>query len=205
MIRNIVFDLGNVIFRFDRKKLISRFTADPGEAAFLDDEVISSDEWGLMDLGHLTLDEAIDSINGRTRNIHSRLVERFLSEWFMVMDVNEETVDIALKLREKGFRLFALSNISREPFRYFSSHRFFAACDGAVISAYEGLTKPDERVFRILLDRYGLEAAECLFIDDDDTGRSYGTAGRLGILGRPVRKNDPEDVKDLLREYGIIY
>lgn len=56
---------------------------------------------------------------------------------------------------------------------------------------------------RILLERYNLKAEECLFIDDDDTNRSYITANELGILGRRVEPNSKKDVIKLLNEFNI--
>ena len=72
-----------------------------------------------------------------------------------------------------------------------------------MISAYEHLVKPDEKIFMTLLDRYQLSPEECLFIDDDDTGKSLETANKLGILGRRVKPNDSQDVLTLLKEYKI--
>lgn len=72
-----------------------------------------------------------------------------------------------------------------------------------IISAQEHIKKPDERIFKILLERYNLKAEECLFIDDDDTNRSYETANGLGILGRRVIPNDYNDIKRELEEFGV--
>lgn len=58
-------------------------------------------------------------------------------------------------------------------------------------------------MYRLLLDRYNLNAEECLFIDDDDSGKNYETANRIGIKGRRVMPNQVEDVKKLLLEFGV--
>lgn len=60
-----------------------------------------------------------------------------------------------------------------------------------------------KKYFKRLLDRYKIVPEECLFIDDDDTGRSFETANALGINGRRVLPNDSEDVLKLLEEYNI--
>lgn len=88
-------------------------------------------------------------------------------------------------------------------FNYFKSNEFFALCEGIVISAHEHIKKPDEKVFNILLQRYNLKAEECLFIDDDDTGKSYKIANEMGILGGVVTPNDVEDIKQMLSEFEI--
>ena len=53
------------------------------------------------------------------------------------------------------------------------------------------------------MDRYGLNADECLFIDDDDSGKNYETANRIGIKGRRIMPNQVKDVKKLLLEFNV--
>ena len=79
-------------------------------------------------------------------------------------------------------------------YNYFKNIEFFKLCNGIIISAQEHIKEPDERIFKILLDRYNLKAEECLFIDDD-TNKSYETANKLGILGRRVIPNNFKDIK----------
>ncbi len=58
-------------------------------------------------------------------------------------------------------------------------------------------------MFEILLDRYNLKPEESIFINDDDTGRSYKTANEMGILGRVVLPNNVDDIEKMLMDYGI--
>ena len=88
-------------------------------------------------------------------------------------------------------------------YAYFSTHDFFKLCTGIVISAREGVKKPDKRIFDILLSRYNLKPEECIFIDDDDTGKSFETANKMGFLGRRVLPNSSTDIIKELGEYGI--
>lgn len=84
-----------------------------------------------------------------------------------------------------------------------TNDEFFSLCTGIVISAHEHVKKPDEKVYRLLLNRYNLNAEECLFIDDDDSRKNYETANRIGIKGRRIMPNQVEDVKKLLLEFGV--
>lgn len=63
--------------------------------------------------------------------------------------------------------------------------------------------KPDEKVFKLLLERYKLNAEECLFIDDDPSEQNYRTANKIGMKGRRIIPNKTEDVKKLLIEHEI--
>lgn len=137
MIKNIIFDLGNVIINYNQKKIINNFTEKEEEIKYIYDEIFHAPEWTLMDLGDITNDE------------------------------------------------------------------FFSLCTGIVISAHEHVKKPDEKVYRLLLDRYNLNAEECLFIDDDDSGKNYETANKIGIKGRRIMPNQVEEVKKLLLEFNV--
>ena len=53
------------------------------------------------------------------------------------------------------------------------------------------------------MNRYNLNAEECLFIDDDDSGKNYETANRMGIKGRRIMPNQVEDVRKLLLEFNV--
>ena len=65
MIKNIIFDLGNVIISFNQNKIISNFTQKQEEIKYICDEIFHAPEWELMDLGNITNDEAIEIINKR--------------------------------------------------------------------------------------------------------------------------------------------
>ena len=103
-----------------------------------------------------------------------------------------------------GYKIYILSNMAKETFEFLSSkYDFFDMVDGVVVSAFEGVKKPDNKIFEILLDRYSLEPEECLLIDDDDTNKTFETAIAMGIKGRHVKPNDVQDIKLLLSENGI--
>ena len=54
------------------------------------------------------------------------------------------------------------------------------------------------------MSRYKLKPQECIFIDDDDTGKSYNTANEMGIFGRRVLPNNAQDIEMTLKENDII-
>lgn len=201
-IKNIIFDLGNVILNFNKENIIKAFTDNKDEHDYLE-KIFDSQEWQMTDLGILTNQEAADNINKRNNYIYRDLTEKFLNNSYKELKINRDTADIGKSLKEMGYRIYVLSNIPHLAFNYIKDDEFFKLCDGIVISAQEHIKKPDKRIFEILLNRYNLNPKECIFIDDDDTGRSYGIAQELGILGRRVLPNNAEDVKKMLSEYDI--
>ena len=203
MIKNIIFDLGNVIINYNQKKIINNFTEKEEEIKYIYDEIFHAPEWTLMDLGDITNDEAIEIINKRNEFKYEKLTQEFLHEWHKKQPINRDIVEIAKILKNNGYNLFVLSNMANQTYEYFKNDEFFSLCTGIVISAHEHVKKPDEKVYRLLLDRYNLNAEECLFIDDDDSGKNYETANRIGIKGRRIMPNQVEDVKKLLLEFNV--
>ena len=203
MIRNIIFDLGNVIINYNQKQIINNFTKKEEEIKYIYDEIFHAPEWELMDLGNITNDEAIEVINKRNQFRYQKLTENFLHEWYKKQEINRDIVEIAKKLKRNGYKLFVLSNMANLTYEYFKKDEFFSLCTGIIISAHEHLIKPDEKVFRLLLDRYKLNAEECLFIDDDPSEENYKTANKMEIKGRRIIPNSAEDVRKLLLEFNI--
>ncbi len=203
MIKNIIFDLGNVIINYNQEKIISNFTDKEDEIKYIFDEIFNSPEWVLMDLGDISNDVAIKVINKRNKYKYEKLTQDFLNEWYKKQFINTEIVEIAKTLKNNGYRIFVLSNMANWTYDYFKNDEFFSLCTGIVISAHEHIKKPDRRVYRLLLDRYNLNPEECLFIDDDKSGENYETANRIGIKGRKIIPNQAEDVKKLLLEFNI--
>ena len=203
MIRNIIFDLGNVIINYNQEQIINNFTKKKEEIKYIYDEIFHAPEWELMDLGNITNDEAIEVINKRNQFRYQKLTENFLHEWYKKQEINRDTVEIAKKLKRNGYKLFVLSNMANLTYEYFKNDEFFSLCTGIIISAHEHLIKPDEKVFRLLLDRYKLNAEECLFIDDDPSEENYKTANKMEIKGRRIIPNSAEDVRKLLLEFNI--
>lgn len=203
MIRNIIFDLGNVIINYNQKQIINSFTQKEDEIKYIYDEIFHAPEWHLMDLGYMTNEEAIEVINKRNECKYEKLTKDFLHEWYKKQTINREIVEIAKKLKKNGYKLFVLSNMANLTYEYFKNNEFFSLCSGIIISAHEHIKKPDEKVYKLLLDRYHLNAEECLFIDDDPSEENYKTANKMGIKGRKIIPNQAEDVKKLLLEYEI--
>ena len=203
MIRNIIFDLGKVIINYNQKQIINNFTKKEEEIKYIYDEIFHAPEWELMDIGDITNEEAIDVINKRNEFKYQKLTEEFLHEWYKKQQINRDIVEIAKILKKNGYNLFVLSNMANLTYEYFKNDEFFSLCTGIIISAHEHLIKPDEKVFRLLLDKYKLNAEECLFIDDDPSEQNYKTANKIGIQGRRIIPNQAEDVRKLLLEFNI--
>lgn len=207
MIKNIIFDIGNVLVQNPNFDLVKQFFKEETDAVLFNNYIFKSEFWKEMDLGKITNIEIANKIRD-SKLVHVTNYDEaddFMRNWFTKTIANEETMQIGERLKELGYNIYVLSNMAQLTYEYLSSkYSFFKIIDGAVVSAYEGVKKPNEKIFEILLDRYSLESEECLLIDDDDTNKTFEVANSIGIKGRRVQANSSEDVKKSLAENEII-
>lgn len=206
MIKNIIFDLGNVIVQNPNIDIVKEFFKEEKDAINFNEYIFKSEFWKLMDLGKMNNLEIANAIKEEklvdVTNYDE--VENFMLNWFTKCNVNFKTMEIGKRLKQKGYNIYILSNMSKSTFEYFSKkYEFFTMVDGAIVSAYEGIKKPDSKIFELLLERYSLNAEECILIDDDDTNKTLEVANFIGINGRRVNSNDSDDVIELLKENNI--
>ncbi|MDO8563406.1 MAG: HAD family phosphatase [Nanoarchaeota archaeon] len=107
--------------------------------------------------------------------------EKFFDYWFGAEKENKTMVDYVLKLKKKGYKIFALSNNFRERTDYYAQNFKFLnkVFDGVYYSWQTGFAKPDERAYRMILDDNGLKASDCFYFDDSD--KNVESAKKLGI------------------------
>ncbi len=94
----------------------------------------------------------------------------------------EDTVEILTTLRDRNVPLYALTNWSAETFHHAQTRfAFLEWFQGIVVSGTEKLIKPDPRIYRLLLDRYGSRPESAVYIDDN--ARNATAATELGLHG----------------------
>ncbi|HJC53054.1 MAG TPA: HAD family phosphatase [Candidatus Alistipes merdavium] len=191
--KNIVFDLGGVLFARDKHKCTPEFIdffrfirTDP-----------MPDFWVEYDRGTLTLDQVIDALcalHGCTPEV----ARAYLREAIDRQEPVRATERLVGELKRAGYRLYVLSNMSREFIDFLRRADVYALFDGEVVSCEEGTVKPEPRIYRILLDRYGLDPAQTLFIDD--RAANIAAAREAGIDGFLFDPHDPEASCEALRQ-----
>ncbi len=167
MIRNLVFDMGNVLIRFDPDFFMDRAgirSADLRQRLWK--ELFHSVEWAQMDLGILTEESAEPLILVRFPEEERPTVSHLLWHWADDREQIPGMEEFLRELKEKGYRLFLLSNASVSQHDYwprFPVSRFF---EGTLISCDVKVVKPCPEIYRLLTRKFSLLPEECLFIDD---------------------------------------
>ena len=165
MIRNVVFDFGGVLIDWNPEYLFEDVFQDRAEMDHFLEHICNSDWNERQDAGR-PLYEAIRSRQARYPEYHDE-IRMYYEQWTtMLGGPIKENVALLEPLKSR-YRLFGLTNWSAETFPIARDmYSMFDQFEGIVISGEERLKKPDERIYRVLLERYALNAGESLFVDD---------------------------------------
>ena len=170
---NIVFDLGGVLFARDRNKCTQEFH---DFFSFIRSEPMPA-FWEDYDRGVLTLDEVTGILSGVNACPRAKC-EEYLRLSIDMQEPVKPTEQLVRDLKAAGYKLFVLSNMSREFIDFLRKMPVYRCFDGEVISCEEQVVKPEPEIYRRLLDRYSLDPAETLFIDDRpvnlEAARTFG-------------------------------
>lgn len=166
MIKNIIFDIGNVCVTFQPVAYFQSHFHDQVKARQLCEHIFQHALWRKYDQGLLNM-EALKQAFLEVLKDDPTDVLFVLDHWKAIMQPIASTFALMQELKQKGMRLYVLSNISEESALYLKQRMsFFTLVDGEVLSYKEKLLKPDKAIYMRLLDTYGLCASECIFIDD---------------------------------------
>lgn len=166
MLRNIIFDLGNVLISFVPSEFLKKKNYPQNIRNTILNDIFRSDEWKMLDNGDITTREAIDSITLKStlKREEIALIFSLRTEVMFPLDNN---VRLLPALKKRGFRLYYLSNFPLDSFEEIrNDYFFFRHFDGGIISSEVKLSKPDPRIYKLFLDKYSLLPEECLYIDD---------------------------------------
>lgn len=183
MIRNIVFDLGNVLISFVPSDYLIKKNYPGNIRNTIMKDIFQGTEWKMLDNGDITVPEAIESIAAKSalRREEIALVFNFRRDIMFPLDENAR---LLLGLRKQGYRLYYLSNFPLDVFEEIKNdYYFFRHFDGGIISAEVKLSKPDIRIYQYLIRKYSLIPSETLFIDDiEENVIAAETAGMTGMV-----------------------
>lgn len=195
---NIIFDLGNVLLMFHPEEYLSKFF-DKKTMEDLMIIIFCSDEWIELDLGNLMIDDVIMLFSHQYPK-YKEEISFVLNNWTEMLSPIEENVEILRKLHDLGYSLYYLSNFHKEAFESMvKKYDFFQLFKGGIVSAYEHVIKPDERIYKKLLHQFYLNPKDCLFIDDSIM--NIRAASEFGING--IELSYGVNLKEELLKKGI--
>ena len=166
MIKNILFDMVGVLFRFDTEAYYRVHGVDPVDRQIIQREVFRSLEWAMQDRGTISEAEAILAICARVpHRLHAVVRDFICRENRRLLPIPGMSALLA-ELKQAGYRLYLLSNTSVAFHRFRVDIPGIEYFDDTLISADVNLVKPDPAIFRLTCERFGIIPSESAFIDD---------------------------------------
>lgn len=181
MIKNIVFDIGNVLAGFAWQEFYRSFGFADEVYEKLADATVRSSFWNEMDRGKLTDDQLLESFIQNDPSIEKEIRQVFANITDMIKRF-DYAIPWLKDLKSRGYGVYYISNFAHKAHvECEKALDFLQEMDGGILSYQDKLIKPDPEIYRLFCERYGLKAEECVFIDD--TQKNVCAAQKEGMEG----------------------
>lgn len=184
-IKNCIFDLGNVLVRFDPMALTAPYVQDLETRKLISQTAFDRLYWDRLDLGTITDEELKAACHARLPGELHDLCDKAYDHWVENLTLIPGMQELVLEIKRQGGRVFLLSNISigftEQYHRIAHMQELLSHFEGLVFSGPLGMVKPDKEIFLHILNRYNLEPEETIFIDD--SAKNIAGAQAVGIHG----------------------
>lgn len=196
----VIFDLGNVLVDWSPANLYDKLFSDKAERDYFLNNVATMDWHAEQDAGRSPQEATELLVKEHPKWAHP--IRAFYARWKeMFGGPIEGSVQILKELKEKGYKVYALSNWNAELFNdTLDDFPFLAWFDDKVISGEVKLKKPDAAIFHLALRRFGLSPAQAVFVDDSE--KNIETAKRLGI--HSIHFKNPEALRQELQALNLL-
>ena len=185
MIKNYIFDFGNVLCEFSPEKLTAKYIDNPDDVKTVSEVVFDRLYWDKLDNGTIDDEEVKAKIQERLPENLADCACKAYDNWVVNLPAIEGMEDVVKRVHSRGGKLYLLSSISRGFAESYNKvpwiKDLFSLFDGIVLSGTIGMVKPHREIFEYLLNTYSLKAEECIFIDDSQ--KNIAGAEKVGIRG----------------------
>lgn len=202
MIKNIIFDFGNVLLEWNEDKVASNYSDDKEEQKILKKVIFKSNDWLKLDNGTIDYKQAITLFKENLPANLSVRVEEIMSTWYKTMPLNQEICNLIKQLKEHNYKIYALSNTHVPVYEYVKNSEIGKYFDGFLISAIEKMMKPNEEIYHRLFEKFELIPQECFFIDDSE--KNIATSRKCSMEGHIFDINDFKKLADELKKRNIL-
>jgi 2-haloacid dehalogenase/putative hydrolase of the HAD superfamily len=196
----ILWDVGNVIVRWDPRTLYSKIFPDPAERdRFLSD--VCTMAWHAPTDGGVSFDDNCAALAARHPE-HAEAIWAWKHRWWEMFSGPIAETEAAIEaLAARGVRQYALSNMSHETVEgTFAMSSAFGRLQGRIVSGQAGVMKPDPAIYRLACARFGFAAPDALFVDD--SARNIEAARALGFQVHHF--TDPAALRPALEAAGLL-
>ena len=190
MLKNVIFDFGGVVCTFSQDAILDDFCTGEAHARL---KPVLFRSWQALDEGTADYEEYVAETLKLLDGEDKQIARRFFREWHRSMRPIPGIWALVGELKARGCGVYLLSNASTWFAGHLDDYPILRLFDGRLVSAPEKMAKPEERIYRLALERFGLNAAETLFVDD--RAENTEAAERVGIAGY-VFDGDAEKLRE---------
>ena len=196
---DIILDMGNVLLEWNKDKILRGVVKTEKDYMILDKAIFQSGLWERLDLGTLTREELVLKVVSMIGSIYQEKVQEVVWNWPSYIEIYTEVFPLLVRLKEKGHRIFVLSNTSPVFYELLEEQLspLNEILDGFVLSCDIKAIKPDPKMFEEILHKYQLDPVNCIFLDD--VKDNIKMAESLGIKAYQVKHRS--DVVDILQRF----
>ena len=193
MIKNVVFDIGNVLIAFSWREVMLSCGIKEEDIETIANATVRSPYWNELDRGVLTDDEILEKFVAGAPGLEDE-TRRFFAKVTDSMPPFDYSKGWLHSVKERGYNVYILSNFSNYNFNTCRpSYTFLEEADGMIISYQHHVVKPEPRIYEILLETYSLDPRECVFIDD--RADNIAAAQAFGMSGIVFKSYDDASEK----------
>ena len=197
MIKNIIFDLGNVLLKGSPSIVL--------ESLEIPDEIYKDIKnkffanWEYLDLGEETIKEHFNNCK-LDFDIDKNICEILLN-YYKYRPFNNEMIELMNKLKYNNYKIFILSNNNKETYEYLKQLPMFELVDGWTVSCNCHIVKPNKEIYIKLFETFNIRAEECFFIDDNK--ENVKIAEIFGMKGF-VFNNSIDELVNNMKQNNIV-
>ena len=192
--------MGMVLVHFRWEELFREMGLTGERFERLANATVRNPVWNEIDRGvwsdEMMFEAFVKNAPDMESEIYEMMFEKFAG-FLKKYDYTDEWLD---SLKAKGYKLYILSNFSRKGFEESKELDYVSKVDGAVISYKVNMIKPEPGIYRYLLDKYDIDPAEAVFIDDN--AANIAAAEKFGIKG--IRFTDKASAEQQLAALGVV-
>ena len=181
MIKNLVFDLGNVLIEWNSEKILTYFEPEKERQQVLRQVIFESGVWHQTDRGERSLKEACEEVLAQLDVSYHSAIKNIFYHWYEVVYVYSGLQERIRLWSDQGYRIYILSTTC-EIFYHIEKAGLlpiYPLLSGYILSSEVGVVKPEAEIYQKLLKKYNLNPVESVFIDDIQA--NLDTAAELGF------------------------
>ena len=179
MIKTIIFDIGNVLVHFGWREVFQEFGLEGDELERFADATVRHQAWVDLDEGIITTEEAKEAYAKEVPE-YRKYIDRIYQEMDKMLVQYDYAIPWIKELKERGYRIYILSNWSKPAYDACQNTAlsFLPLVDGVVFSYKELMIKPNKKIYELICNRYDINPAEAVFLDDNEanviSSREFG-------------------------------